>query len=254
MSNRQRLCACGCGIRVTRRTERRHESGQGPALLTSKILAQNRALLRSTQKRFRAGQRKSPLPSTQQHPHPDPRTVASRNTPSHGVAPATDLGDSMLESLPRGLVDELGPLQTYPGDNEDFEARPSGINRDVAHPSPQLEPSHNMHSTSHHSLNLRRSSRIAERVARIGQRRWGSNHVLQFIVDDKESDDESDGIANEKQVEEDYFSDKSEDDFEGDEDEMMLGAEPWEVGISEEELLGEDFLKETSQLGEFIVY
>jgi hypothetical protein len=43
---RTRLCACGCGERVTRKVEDQHLNALTPALLTSQVLDQNRSLIR----------------------------------------------------------------------------------------------------------------------------------------------------------------------------------------------------------------
>src|ERR1700678_1177692 len=42
----KRLCACGCGERVTRKFEAQHINALAPALLTSQVLDQNRRLIR----------------------------------------------------------------------------------------------------------------------------------------------------------------------------------------------------------------
>src|ERR1700679_2824431 len=42
----KRLCACGCGDRVTRKVEEQHINALAPSLLTSQVLNQNRRLIR----------------------------------------------------------------------------------------------------------------------------------------------------------------------------------------------------------------
>ena len=78
---------------------------------------------------------------------------------------------------------------------------------------------------------------IADYIDQVGQQWWGFNHVWQFILDEKEEEEE--------------FSDEEEysDGFEEDDEYVMLGAEPGQEGVSVWDLLGKGFLKEASKLG-----
>jgi hypothetical protein len=46
----KRLCACGCGERVTRKVESQHMSALAPAVLASQVLDQNRKMVRRKKK------------------------------------------------------------------------------------------------------------------------------------------------------------------------------------------------------------
>ena len=46
----KRLCACGCGERVTRKVELQHMNALAPAVLASQVLDQNRRLVRRKKK------------------------------------------------------------------------------------------------------------------------------------------------------------------------------------------------------------
>ena len=86
---------------------------------------------------------------------------------------------------------------------------------------------------------LQRSHCIVDYVDRVGQQRWGSNHVRQFILDEEESDQEEEELSDEEE-----YSDG----LEQDDEYVMLGAEPGQ-GVSVWDLLGEGFLKEASKFG-----
>jgi len=226
----KRLCACGCNNRVTQRTESRHLQGQGPLFLASSVLSQSRSLVQSRGQGSQP-QRKSSHRSAKQELvgrlGPLQRAIASRPVPDNVPYPSV----------------QGSPPPIYPDDG-DFpmgEAGPSGVNHDTT----ELTTPTHANTTENHDdyglSKLRRSHRIADYVDRVGQQRWGSNHVRQFILDEEESDQE----------EEEELSDEEEysDGLEQDDEYVMLGAEPGQEGVSVWDLLGEGFLKEASKLG-----
>jgi hypothetical protein len=242
----KRLCACNCGKLVTRKTEKRHEAGQGPSHLMSSIIAQNQSLIRKT------GRKKSSRPSPKQqiigHPAPVRRALSLANDPAHNSTAGTEFDNYTYNDLPGNLDLQMG------------EAGRSGVNNDSPEPSlPPVVPPFGGDSDEYGLSNLRRSHRIARCVEQVGLQRWGhNNHVRQFVV---EESDEEDEVAEEKQVtqddgvmeDEDFNSDE---DFQEDEDEdededeyEMPGAEPGQEGVSVWDLLGDSFLKKASQLG-----
>jgi hypothetical protein len=253
----RRLCACGCGTQVTRRTEVRHQNGQGPSYLTSNILALNRPLIRSHKQDPQTRQKKSSHSSLKQRVIGRPplrRALLLTKDPAHNSAAGEELNNPLFDDLPGNDVhDQDCPSQTALEENLDVpmgEPGPSGVNNDSLEPFSPPSVSHDKYGLS----NLRRSRRIAECVERIGRQRWGSNHVRQFIVDDDEERDEEDEVVEENQVTEedrvmeDYIS--SDEDFQEDEEEYaMPSAEPGQEGVSVWDLLGDGFLKEASQLG-----
>jgi hypothetical protein len=131
-------------------------------------------------------------------------------------------------------------------DDGDFpmgEAGPSGVD----HNTTQLAtPTHANAAGSHDNYGLsklRWSYRVADYVDQVGQQRWGSNYVRQFLLDeesDEEEEEEEQKLGNEEQYP---------DSFEQDDEYVMLDAEPGQEGVSVWDLMGEGFLKEASKLG-----
>jgi hypothetical protein len=279
----KRLCGCGCGKQVSRKTELRHQNGQGSALLASETLALNHSLIHSRKWDSQTQRKKSSQLSLKQqvvgHPASVRHAVSSMKCPASN--PATDevFDEPADDDLPKDvdnlaytwednvdfLMGEAGPSGVNhdspelfsPRDDVDFligEAGPSGVN--YGSPEPFLPPSSpppkdNAVNPDDYGLsNLRRSRRIADCVDRIGLQRWGTNHVWQFIIDEEESGEEDEGT----QVTED-LADGVEDWLSGDEDvqeddeDVMPSAEPGQEGVSVWDLLGESFLKEVSELG-----
>lgn len=253
----KRLCGCGCGKQVSRKTELRHQNGQGSALLASETLALNHSLIHSRKRDSQTQRKKSSQLSLKQqvvgHPASVRHAVSSMKCPASN--PATDevFDEPADDDLPKD-VDNLA--YTWE-DNVDFlmgEAGPSGVNYGSPEPfSPPSSPppKDNAVNPDDYGLsNLRRSRRIADCVDRIGLQRWGTNHVRQFIIDEEESGEEDEGT----QVTED-LADGVEDWLSGDEDvqeddeDVMPSAEPGQEGVSVWDLLGESFLKEVSELG-----
>jgi len=94
---------------------------------------------------------------------------------------------------------------------------------------------------------LRRSRRIANCVEKIGQQRWGSNHIA-HDVNNRKSDEEDEDIEDEEPV--DVDSDEGLEEY--DEDELV--AAQGQEGISLWDILGEGFLKESSGLGIYMLF
>jgi len=96
----------------------------------------------------------------------------------------------------------------------------------------------------------RRSHRITERVERIGRVRWGTNHV-QFIEREEreEEEEEEASIAGDVEGEEGGMGHDDDDELEDEED--MPFAEPGQEGISVWDLLGDGFLNEVADLGNY---
>ena len=257
----KRLCACNCGKLVTRQTERRHEAGQGPSLLMSSILAQNKSSIRKT------GRKKSSRPSPKQQVigrrAPVRRALSLAEDPAHNSTTGEDFDNYRCNDLPGNVDDQGCPSQVIMEANSDLqmgEAGPSGVNNGAPELSPPPSaPPLGGDADEYGLSNLRRSHRIARHVEQVGLQRWGRNHVRQFVVeesDEEDEEDEEDEVAEENQVmqeaevmeDEDFNSDG---DFQEDEGEYnMPSAEPGQEGVSVWDLLGESFLKEASRLGE----
>ena len=245
------LCACGCNGWVSRKTEARHQNGQGPSLLTSSVLTQSQSLLRShgqgSQTRRKVSSCRSAKQEVVGRSGTLRRTLSLRLDPADRFSPIEESDNPVSEHRP-------SPSPTY--QNGDFpmgEAGPSGVAHDTPEPGmPFPEPTHVDDARNHDCYGLsklRRSHRIAECVDRIGRQWWGPNHVRQFIVDDKEgSEEESEEEAEGVMDGEEYLN--GEDDFQEEEEDATPGAEPGQEGISVWDLLGESFLKEASKLGQ----
>jgi hypothetical protein len=169
-------------------------------------------------------------------PHRRPRV----STPLHNPAPLEAYDDALEDSYedPMNVFSNASSLQP---DVVIDEAGPSGFNLEGTAP----EPHPNTTNCNEYGLSrLQRSGRITELIERVGQRRWGTNHVLHVIDDDDlDSSDEEDEMEGEG-----WISD--EDDFqEADKEFAVPSAEPGQEGISLWDLLGEGFLKEASELG-----
>jgi len=241
----KRLCACGCDNRVTQRTESRHLNGQGPLLLASSVLSQSRSLVQSRSQGSQPRRKSSHRPAKQElvgRLGPLQRAVASRPASANSPPPVEELASPVPDNIPYPSI-QGSPPPIYPDDG-DFpmgEAGPSGVDHDTTQCA---TPTHTNAAGNHDDYGLsklRRSHRIADYVDRVGQQRWGSNHVRQFILDEEEEEEE----------EEEELSDEEEysDSFEQDDEYVMLGAEPGQEGVSVWDLLGEGFLKEASKLG-----
>jgi hypothetical protein len=272
----KRLCACGCDNRVTHRTESRHLQGQGPLLLASSILLQSRSSVQSRGQGSQPRWKSSHRPAKQEligRLGPLRRALASRPASANSPPPVEELASPVADNVPypptqgspvpdnvpypsvqgSPVPDNVpypsvqgSPPPIYPDDG-DFpmgEAVPSGVDHDTT----QLATPTHTNATGNHDdyglSKLRRSHRIADYIDRVGQQRWGSNHVRWFILDDDDEEEE-------EEEEEEEFSDEEEysDGFEEDDEYVMLGAEPGQEGVSVWDLLGEGFLKEASKLG-----
>jgi hypothetical protein len=211
----KRLCACGCGDRVTPQVEERHLNAFTPALLTSQVLNQNRRLIRRKKRSQAIG---FPARVRQQ--------LAMGNTteidaPLAGPSNSSSLLDPPAEDI---VMDDSEPL---PHDDADA-GMDMGENLDEVYGL----------------SNLRRSRRIADGVEKIGQQRWGSNVSAHFVNNGEKSDEEEEeDIEDDEPISDIDFDIASDED---DDDEMFAG--PGQEGISLWDSLGEGFLREVSQL------
>ena len=87
---RKRLCACGCGEKITPKVEAEHMKALAPGILASQVLDQNRRLVpRKKKKRKAIG-----------FPAPVCQRLTMRNTPDHEIADMDiDLDDKDPVSL-----------------------------------------------------------------------------------------------------------------------------------------------------------
>jgi hypothetical protein len=273
------LCACGCGLHVTRYIEIGHLNGRRSALLAADVLSQNRLLLHS---RKRASSKlQLMLPSR----HSRKQELIGRPLPAHQALskktswaswpdrllsenPLSKTGEAFLEyddlpaseAGPSGVCHETPfPASPHTVDlDESLSARcsPAPVTQDP--PPPRSSPMPLLPNTDGgHQYGLstaRRSRRITERVERIGRVRWGTNHV-QFIEreereeEEEEEEDEVAIIAEENSNMEDEEDGMGHDDDELEDEEDMPFAEPGQEGISVWDLLGEGFWKEVAELG-----
>jgi hypothetical protein len=234
MGERHHPCACGCGKLVTRKTEGRHEAGQGRSSLILNILTQNRSLInhkRDSQTRRKKSSRSFAKQQVVGRPAPVRRSLVLAKDPAHNSATGEEFDNTTFDDLPGDVHDQGSPSRITLEEDLDFpmgEASPSGGNNDPPGPSSPLSVPLSGNADEYGLSNLRRSRRVAECVKRIGRFRWGSNHQRQFMVDD---DDDGE---NHEEDEDEYETPCAE-----------LGQE----GVSVWDLLGESFLKEASRLG-----
>ena len=135
------------------------------------------------------------------------------------------------------------------------EAGPSGVDHDTTQPMPANAAG----AYDNYGLSkLRHSHCITDYVDRVGQQRWGSNHVQQFILDKEESEEgkSEEGSDEKEEQEEEQLSNEEDhlDSLELDDEYVMLGAEPGQEGVSVWDLLGKGFLQEASKLGLSLYY
>lgn len=255
------LCACGCGVHVTRYIELGHLNGRRSALLAANVLSRNWLLLRS---RKRASQ--LTLPSR----HARKQELVGRPSPARR---RLSREASRQDRLSENPLSETGGYDGFPandagpsGPHHDspFPATPHTINLDesllaprspLAAPITQDLPPPPPNADGSHQYGLstqRRSRRITERVERIGRVRWGTNHV-QFIEREEQEEEEEEGgegsIPEENPNTECEEDGMGHDDDELEDEEDMPFAEPGQEGISVWDLLGEGFWKEVAELG-----
>ena len=159
------LCACNCGKLVTGQTERRHEAGQGPSLLMSSILAQNKPSIRKT------GQKKSLHPSPKQqvigHRAPVQQALSLVQDPGCNSTTGEDFNDYTCNDLP-GNVDDQGFMEAN-SDLQMGEAGPSGVNNGAPEPSPPPSvPPLSGDADEYGLSNLHCSHCIAHHVEQVG--------------------------------------------------------------------------------------
>jgi hypothetical protein len=218
----KRLCACGCGERVTRQVEERHMNALTPALLTSQVLNQNR---RSIHRKKRSQAIGFPARVRQQ--------LAMGNTteidaPLAGPSNSSSLLDPPDEDI---VMDHSAPsMSPEPLPDDDADAG--------------MDMGENLDGEVYGLSNLRRSRRLADGVEKIGQQRWGSNASAHFVINGEESDEEEEKDEEDDEPISDIDFDIASDD--DDDDEMFAG--PGQEGLSFWDSLGEGFLREASQL------
>jgi hypothetical protein len=251
------LCGCGCALYVSRDVELGHLNGRRSAVLAANTLSQNRSLLRNRKKasklRLSLSSRRSqeqepigrPAPLRQQFlsgEAPWPDRLSSENSPSktaheYNDFPASEAGPSRL---PSHTIDLDMTFST--------QRSPTPETQDLPFPPPMpLQP--NADGRDRYGLSAqRRSHRITERVERIGRVRWGTNHVQFIEREEMQEDEEEANVAGDIEDEEDGML-HNDDEHEDEED--MPFAEPGQEGISVWDLLGDGFLNEVADLGNY---
>src|ERR1700678_3333748 len=222
----KRLCACGCGERVTPKVESQHLNALAPALLTSQVLDQNQRLIQRKKRSQPVG---FPAPLRQQ--------LVMGNTTNSSTMMGEDLDYKVYGQSRSGHSRRIAP-----------HAGPSGLSHDdedivMDYSAPSISPRPDDDAKVYGLSNLRRSRRIADAVEKIGQQRWGSNASVQFVNDEGEED---------PNMEDEPISDSDIASDEEDDDDMFAG--PGQEGISLWDSLGEGFLREVSQLGMLFWY
>ena len=222
----KRLCACGCGERVTPKVESQHLNALAPALLTSQVLDQNRRLIRRKKRSQPVG-----------FPAPLRQRLVMGNTTDSSTMMGEDLDYEVYGQSRSGHSRRIAP-----------HAGPSGLSHDdedivMDHSAPSISPRPDDDAEVYGLSNLRRSRRIADAVEKIGQQRWGSNASVHFVNDEEEEDPD---------MEDEPISDSDIASDEEDDDDMFAG--PGQEGISLWDSLGEGFLREVSQLGMLFQY
>src|ERR1700678_1227772 len=234
----KRLCACGCGERVTPKVESQHINALAPALLTSQVLDHNQRLIQR-KKRSQAIRFSTPFR----------RRLAMGNiTEIDNDSVALDSSMMMGEDL-----DYEGYGQSRSGHSQRIapHAGPSGLTHDhedivMDHPAPSISPRPDDDAEVYGLSTLRRSRRIADGVEKIGQQQWGSNASVHFVHNEEESDEEEE---EDPDMEDEPISDSDSDIASDEEDDDDMFAGPGQEGISLWDSLGEGFLREVSQLG-----
>jgi hypothetical protein len=263
---RKKLCACGCGERVTRKVELHHMNALTPVVLASQVLDQNRMLIRWKKRSQAIG---FPASFHQRLAMENATEVDNMDYDDNDVVlpDASDDEDFYVDHAgPSGLSHNDDPLtHDSPVMMEDLDgAEPLDLSHDhsllpdppyedsfMDDPAPSAFPNDdasmggNIDSEVYGLSNLRRSQRIADGVEKIGQQRWGSNAPVHFVNNREKSDEEEEDIDDDDPISD--FNVTSDEEDEEDEDEMF--ARPGQEGISLWDSLGEGFLKEVSQLG-----
>jgi hypothetical protein len=149
---RKRLCACGCGEKITPKVEAEHMKALAPGILASQVLDQNRRLVPRKKKKHKAIG----------FPAPVRQRLTMRNTPDHEIADmdidlddkdpvSLDVSESMMmeEDLDEAYG-QSGRIASHVEDSKSFQnishmsqvdqnmyvdhAGPSGLMHDDSHP------------------------------------------------------------------------------------------------------------------------
>ena len=252
-------CACGCTLYVTRGVELGHLNGRRSAVLAANVLTQNRLLLRSRRQASKLQLILSPHRSRKREligrSEPLRRELSSRKASRPDRHSSENSFRETGDEYNNLLASEAGPSGVSPHMDLDMSADRS--------PTPDLPPPRSSpmlilpDADVHDQYGLstqRRSHRIAERVDRIGQVRWGANHVQIIEREEREEDDEELSVPGGMDGEDGMRHDDDElevDDDELEDEEDMPFAEPGQEGISVWDLLGDGFLKEVADLGNY---
>ena len=256
------LCACGCGLHVTRYIELGHLNGRRSALLAANVLSQNQLLFCS---RKRSSKLRLMLPSRHArkqeligHPSPALQSLSRKTSQPDRLSsenPFSETGEAFLEydGFPQA-ASEAGPSGVR--HDSPFPAPPYSVDLDesvLAQRSP-APVTQNPCSSAGHQYGLstqRRSRRITERVERIGRVRWGTNHVQFIEREEREEEEEEEASITDENSNLEDEEGHGDDEFEDEED--MPFAEPGQEGISVWDLLGEGFWKEVVELGRLLL-
>jgi hypothetical protein len=248
------LCVCQYGRLVTRKTEKRHEAGQGSSILISSILAQNQSLMWKTRRKKRS------RPSLKQQVigRPAPVRQALLLAKDNSTA-GKEFNNYTCNDLSENVHNQGCPSQAILEGDLDLQmgkAGPSQVNADPPQSSlPPFVPLLSGDADEYNLSNLHCSHHIAQCVEKVGLQRWGCNHMWQLIIEESDEEDEvteEDQVMQEDGVMEDddsINSDEDEDFQEGKGEFEMPGAGLGQEGVSLQDLLGESFLKKASLLG-----
>jgi len=243
----KRLCACGCTHYVTRDVELGHVNGRRSAVLAASTLSQNQSLLRSRKKASKlqllVSSRHSRKRELIGHPAPLRQEFlsgkASRPNRLSSENPSSEAGPSRLSPHAIDLDMSLSGQHSPTPETQDL-------------PPPRSSPMHLLpDANGHDQYGLsaqRRSLRITERVEQIGRVRWGTNHVQFIEREEREEEEEEASTAGEMEDEEGGMG---HDDDELEDEEDMPFAEAGQEGISVWDLLGDGFLNEVADLGNY---
>src|SRR6202789_2471368 len=247
----KRLCACGCGDRVTQKVEEQHINALAPAFLNSQVLNQNRRLIRRKKRSQAIG---FPSRVRQQLSMGNTTDIDNmdidRDDNDHVSLDHDEAYGQSRSGRSRHVAPHAGPSSLTDPPNEDIF---------MDHPAPSISPDplpdddagmhigENIDAEVYGLSNLRRSRRVADSVKRISEQRWGSNASVHFVDNREESDEEEEDIEDDESINDfDIDVDRDVASDEDDDDEMFAG--PGQEGISLWDSLGEGFLTEASQL------
>jgi hypothetical protein len=214
MAKEKEICACGCKKKLSRATINRHLGGKGPGTLALYVLKNTRALQRQG-KKSKAGY------STKQ--------ILLGKTPQHSCKRSMKQRDvERTEEISLDSHEDLLEGDAAMGPQDDANI-PMNEPMSMDEPIDRLPDQGDILSTA------RRSNRVAAKLVQVQQFRWGTGHV-ELTREEDEEDEEVEGVDTNRGSSPNWEEDEDEDEEDGE-------------GISMWDLLGEDFLKEASELG-----